>query len=93
MTNISLTGTLICKNDEEIAVVAALLHEHIELTRGEPGCISFEVNQSDDPRIWTVAELFQNAESFAQHQTRVQTSVWGRATAGIERSYIVTGLS
>ncbi|MBP2372632.1 putative quinol monooxygenase [Paeniglutamicibacter psychrophenolicus] len=92
MNSINLTGQLICQNDEEIAVVTEFLPRHIELTRAEPGCISFEVNQTDNPQVWDVAECFQNADSFALHQTRVNASEWRRATAGIKRSYSVTGL-
>lgn len=92
MNNIDLTGQLICQSDDEIAVVTEFLPRHIELTRAEPGCISFEVNQTGDPLVWDVAERFQDADSFHLHQARVKTSDWGRATAGIKRSYSVTGL-
>lgn len=90
--NINLTGQLMCQNDDEIAVVTEFLPRHIELTRAEPGCISFEVNPTDNPQVWAVDECFQNADSFALHQTRVKASEWGRETAGIKRSYSVTGL-
>lgn len=92
MTTIRLTGQLICENANEVAVVMEFLATHIALTRAEPGCISFEVEQSPNPLIWAVAELFQDAESFAIHQARVKVSEWGRATAGIERNYTVIGL-
>lgn len=90
--NIDLTGQLICHGDEEIAVVMEFLPQHVELTHAEPGCISFEVNQTDDPRVWDVAERFRDADAFHSHQARVKASAWGRATAGIKRSYSVTGL-
>lgn len=90
--NIDLTGQLTCEGDDEIAVVTEFLPRHIELTRAEPGCISFEVNQTGDPRVWDVAECFQDVDSFHLHQERVKASVWGRATAGIKRIYSVTGL-
>ncbi|WP_104091479.1 putative quinol monooxygenase [Arthrobacter sp. GMC3] len=92
MNTIDLTGQLICKGDDEIAVVTEFLPRHIELTHAEPGCISFEVNPTDDPRVWNVAERFQDADSFHSHQARVKASDWGRATAGIKRSYSITGL-
>lgn len=92
MKTINLTGQLICQGDDEIAVVAGLIPRHIELTRAELGCISFEVNQTDDPRVWDVTESFQDADSFHLHQARVKANEWGRATAGIKRSYSVTGL-
>jgi quinol monooxygenase YgiN len=92
VNNIILTGQLICQGDDEIAVVTEFLPRHVELTRAEPGCISFEVNQTGDPRVWDVSECFQDARSFELHQARVKASQWGRATAGIKRSYSVSGL-
>ena len=92
VNNVFLTGLLICQSDGEAAIVAEFLPRHLELTRAEPGCISFEVSPSGDPLVWDVAECFQNADSFELHQARVKTSEWGRATAGIKRSYAVSGL-
>lgn len=92
MNNINLTGRLVCQGGEESAVVTKFLPRHIELTQAEPGCISFEVKQTDDPLVWDVEECFHDADSFRLHQTRVKASEWGRATAGIKRNYSVTGL-
>lgn len=90
--NIILTGQLICQNAAEIALVAEFLPQHIELTRSEPGCISFEVVQTGDPKVWDVAERFTDALSFERHQARIKASEWGHVTAGIKRSYTVLGL-
>ena len=92
MKNITLTGQLICGGNDELAAVQELLPRHLELTRAEAGCISFSVEQSDDPWVWTVSERFHDASSFEFHQARVKASDWGRATASIKRSYVVTGL-
>ena len=92
MNNIFLTGQLICQGDGEIAIVTDFLPRHIDLTRAEPGCVFFEVNQTVDPLVWDVSECFQDAGSFELHQARVKSSEWGRATAGIKRCYSVSGL-
>lgn len=92
MTTINLTGQLICHNDEEASIVEAFLPRHVELTRSELGCISFEVTPKDDPRIWDVSEFFKDAASFTAHQERVKASEWGQATAAIKREYSVSGL-
>jgi quinol monooxygenase YgiN len=92
VNNIVLTGQLICQGDGEITVVTEFLPRHIELTRAEPGCISFEVRQSDNPSVWDVSECFKDARSFERHQARVKASEWGSATASIKRSYSVSGL-
>jgi quinol monooxygenase YgiN len=86
---IRLTGLLVCRNAAEAAIVATHLPEHIELTRAERGCLSFEVAATDDPLVWTVEELFASEDAFAAHQARVNGSEWGRSTAGIERQYEV----
>lgn len=86
-----LTGRLICANLDEARTVAEYLPEHVELTRAEPGCITFEVKQTDDPLVWSVTEEFANSDAFEAHQRRVQASEWGRATSGIRREYTISG--
>lgn len=90
---VRLSGQLICRDVGEVAIVAQHLPEHVELTRAEPGCVMFEVRQTENPLVWQVDELFDDADAFAAHQDRVAASEWGRATAGIERRYTVDGLS
>jgi quinol monooxygenase YgiN len=87
-----LRGKLVCATDAEAALVRSHLPRHIELTRAEPGCISFEVRRIDDPLVWQVDETFASTSAFEAHQARVAASEWGRATAGIERCYTVEGL-
>ncbi|MCW3767910.1 putative quinol monooxygenase [Paenarthrobacter ureafaciens] len=92
MSNVILTGQLVCMNQEQVAVVVQHLPLHTQLTRAEPGCLSFEVNPTQNPLIWQVDEEFQDAASFRAHQQRVAESEWGRATANIERRYEVKGV-
>lgn len=91
MEYIRLAGRLICRSEAEIAIVTEHLTRHIELTRAEPGCISFEVEPSNEPGVWDVSECFKNTASFEFHQARVKHSEWGRQTAGIHRDYAVSG--
>jgi len=91
MSPVRLTGLLVCGTAEQRRAVEKNLPLHVELTRSEPGCVTFEVAQTDNPLVWQVDELFQDAASFAAHQQRVAASEWGRATAGIERRYEVDG--
>jgi len=89
MPRIQLTGTLICANEEQAAIVVSHLPRHIELTRAEAGCVRFDVTSTADPLVWDVAELFATEEAFRAHQERVAASEWGAATAGIERKYTI----
>lgn len=93
MPPVTLRGELICRSAEELATVRQHLALHISLTRSEPGCVSFEFRQSGDPLIWQVAEAFVDEAAFDAHQARVAASEWGRATTGIERRYVVDGVS
>jgi len=92
MTTIELTGRLLCADLDDSETVARYLPRHIELTRAEAGCLRFEVEQSEDPLVWTVAELFVDQTAFEAHQARVGSSEWGTATAGIERDYAIARL-
>lgn len=93
MSDVRLTGQLVCKNQDEAQLVSEHLPKHIALTRAEPGCLSFEVVRSADPLVWHVEEHFGNESAFRAHQDRVASSEWGRVTLGIERRYSTRGLS
>lgn len=92
MTEVRLSGQLICADQDEIQLVAQHLPSHVELTRQEPGCLLFEVSPTEDSMIWQVEEVFRDAAAFGAHQQRVAQSEWGRATAKIHRDYTVSGL-
>lgn len=92
MSIVHLTGRLICRGAAEARIVAEHLPRHVELTRAEPGCISFEVTPTTDPLVWQVEERFEDEAVFRAHQARVAASDWGRATVGIERRYSIDGL-
>ena len=87
MSAVHLTGLLVCKTADEATIVARHLPEHIELTRAETGCLSFEVTPTADPMVWAVDEHFANEHAFRLHRERTADSNWGRATVGIERRY------
>lgn len=54
---VRLRGFLRCLSKHDVDLVRRHLPEHLRLTREEPGCISFEVSETDDPLIWRVEEL------------------------------------
>jgi len=61
---------------------------HIELTRQEPGCIVFEVDEDlSHPGRFTVYEAFVDQAAFDLHQERVKASDWAEASKNIERHY------
>lgn len=89
-TGVRLSGRLICKDEAEVVTVRRHLPQHIALTRQESGCLSFEVTQSDDPLIWTVAEHFVDQAAFDAHQARTRASDWFTQTQKIERDYAIS---
>lgn len=92
MNDVRLSGQLICTDQAQVELVHAQLPLHVALTRAESGCLAFDVVQTANPLVWQVDERFADATAFRAHQQRVASSEWGRATAGIERDYVVDGL-
>jgi quinol monooxygenase YgiN len=92
MTDVYLSGQLLCRNTDDVAIVVEHLDRHVMLTRAEAGCVSFSVTPTSDPLVWQVDEHFSNPDAFRLHQDRAAGSTWGRATAGIERRYTIVGL-
>ena len=86
---IRLRGQLICMTAEERETVLGRVDEHISLTRSEPGCLSFDITQSEDPLIFEVMESFRNRAAFDFHQTRTRDSRWFAATRHILRDFRV----
>ncbi|MBX2837688.1 MAG: antibiotic biosynthesis monooxygenase [Gammaproteobacteria bacterium] len=76
---------------DRLADVSAALPKHIELTRAEPGCVSFEITASDtvEGRL-NVAEVFIDQAAFDVHQARTKASDWFKTTEGIPREYSIT---
>ena len=84
---IRLRGQLICMTEAEAEAVRAHLPLHVSLSRGEAGCLTFDIAQADDPMVWEVMESFRDRASFAAHQDRTRESAWFAATRGILRDF------
>ncbi|WP_333899777.1 putative quinol monooxygenase [Agrobacterium pusense] len=89
---VRLRGFLRCLSKDDVELVRRHLPEHLRLTREEPGCISFEVSETDDPLIWRVEELFADRAAFDFHQQRTRASEWFMGTSVIPRDYEITTL-
>lgn len=61
----------------------------MELARAEAGCLHVDVKPTEDPREWTVSELFVDQAACDAHQARIWTSEWGQATSGIARDRVI----
>ncbi|MVA24613.1 putative quinol monooxygenase [Agrobacterium vitis] len=71
-----------------LAAVKAALPLHIELTRAEPGCLSFSVTPCPDVAgRFLVSEVFADQAAFEAHQSRNRASAWFAVTQGIARDY------
>ncbi len=82
---VSLTGKLACRDMAQMMAVLDHAPDHVAASRAEPGCIRFDLVQTDDPLVFAVAERFRSPAAFRAHQTRSRASAWGQATADIER--------
>lgn len=86
---IYVTGTLTCSTTEEADLVRTYLPEHIRLSRAEPGCLTFNVDPTDDPLVWRLDESFADKAAFKAHGDRMRASAWFTATAGLARNFQV----
>lgn len=87
---IQLEGTFTVPADR-LAEVSDALVLHIELTRAEPGCLTFDVTPDPDRLgVFHVSELFISQAAFDAHQSRAGASNWATVTAGLPRDYVIT---
>lgn len=87
MNKVILKGFIIVPSADLSAIKKALI-SHKELTRNEPGCLMFNVTQSEsNVNRFDVHEEFINNAAFEQHQIRVKNSAWGKVSANVERHY------
>ena len=84
---IRLRGQMICMTPEDRSAVLGHDAAHIALTRAEPGCLSFEITETDDPFTFEVMESFRDRASFDAHQARTRDSAWFHATRHILRDF------
>lgn len=84
---IRLRGQLVCLSAEEAAAVQAHRPVHEALTRAEPGCLSFEIAETEDPLVFEVMETFRDRAAFDAHQARTRESDWFAATRSILRRF------
>ncbi|MBA3909011.1 MAG: antibiotic biosynthesis monooxygenase [Rhodobacter sp.] len=87
---IRVTGTLSCRTAGEADFVRTHLPDHVRLSRSEPGCLSFNVDPTDDPLVWRLDETFTDRPAFQAHQTRTRASVWFAATSQLGRDFQVS---
>lgn len=88
---IRVTGTLACATAEQADRVRAHLPDHIRLSRAEPGCLTFNVEPTDNPLVWRLDESFVDQAALAAHQARTRASAWFAATSDLRRDFVVTG--
>lgn len=89
---IRLSGRLVCMSEAERAAVLAHRADHVAATRAEPGCLSFCIDETDDPMIFDVVEAFRDRAAFDTHQTRTRDSAWFAATRSVLRDFRVEEL-
>lgn len=88
---VHLSGTLTCAGPDDVRAIAHHVAAHVAASRAEPGCLAFDLWQTDDPMVWQVRERFASAAAFAAHQRRTRASAWWAATGHIPRRFTVTG--
>ncbi len=79
-------------NEEERTAIIRHRPAHVQATRAEPGCLSFRIDDTDDPLIFDVTESFRDRPAFDAHQARTRDSAWFAATRSILRDFRVEEL-
>ena len=82
---VSLTGQLVCADVAQMLAVLDHAGDHIAASRAEPGCLQFDLWQTDEPLVFALAERFADPEAYRAHQARSHATPWHAATAGVER--------
>lgn len=69
---------LTVKNENDIARAGELLREAGQLSRREPGCLTFEVCHSEnDPRVYILVERWESRQDWEVHKTaRAFTTIY-----------------
>jgi len=80
-----LSGTIAVPTND-LERVRAALPDHILLTRAEPGCRSFLVEEQAEG-VFLVSEEFTDRAAFEAHQKRLRGTPWAAVSANAIRSY------
>lgn len=87
MTKVTLRGYIEVPAID-LEAVEREIDNHVQQTRAEQGCLTFQIVQSNDDRCrFDVYEEFVDRAAFEKHQARVKASKWGKVTAGVARHY------
>jgi quinol monooxygenase YgiN len=84
---VRVVGTMDLPDERRDAVLEAL-PEHIDLTRSEQGCLTFNIEI--EANHLSVEEIFTDDAAFKAHQARVFGTQWAVVTVGLERHYEIS---
>lgn len=89
--NIVIRGTITCTPEDLDMVLREVAH-HIALTRAEPGCMHFSIEQSEaNPCVFDVQERFVDQAAFDAHTRRTRASDWWEKSKHIPRDLKIVG--
>lgn len=82
---VALSGHITCAGMGQLMVLLTHVQSHVAASRAEPGCLYFDIAQTDDPLVWRVEELFRDRAALDAHRARTRQGAWWAATSGIAR--------
>lgn len=86
---VKISGTLTASG-ADIEIARRLIPEHVALSRAEPGCLKFNLEEAPDtPGLWVLDEEFADQSAFDFHQQRTRASQWGQASTNMVRDFTV----
>ena len=90
LSKVILQGFIVVP-DAELEIIKNELVIHKKLTLEEAGCLIFTVTPDEiNANKFSVYEEFINQDAFDSHQSRVQSSNWGKVTKNVERHYQIS---
>lgn len=90
MPKLKLNGQMVCETLQQREAILTHLQKHVELTRAEPGCIEFSVEETRNPMVFQVDEMFASEADYQAHRARTESTQWAEATKGIKRQYNIS---
>lgn len=76
---VALSGNVTCTDTAQLMTLLMHVSAHVAETRAEPGCLYYEIAQTDEPMVWRVEGLFHDAAALDIHRRRNAASPWAAA--------------
>ncbi|MGR5236304.1 putative quinol monooxygenase [Vibrio alfacsensis] len=93
MAKLTIVANIIAKADQ-VALVKAELLKLIDVTRGEEGCINYDLHQdNENPAHFTFYENWESRELWRKHMDNAHLTQYMKATEGAVDTFTLNEMS